>query len=98
MSKKLSKHDKSVIRRAAALKTYGWGVRADAGDFRRPRPIRIDGQIVIPDIVARKGKRTRIIEVETPESFNKDRKQRMLLRKHARRKPRTKFMARRVWY
>jgi len=47
--------------------------------------LKVDGKSVRPDIIAYKGKRTRkIVEIETPESFDKDKEQRRLLRKYAR--------------
>ena len=93
---KLSKHDKSVVRRAAGLRANRWKVRADVSGFPKPSALRVGNKKVIPDIIAEKGKRTRIIEVETEQTWNRDREQRRLLRKYAQRKSRTEFMARRA--
>lgn len=86
---RLSKHDKMVQRIAAGYLGRDYDVRAAIPNYDRPKPIR--GRI--PDVVAKKGKTTKIIEVETPDSFpmqvHKD--QRDILRDYANQRPRTKF-------
>ncbi len=82
-----SVHDKKVRKIAAAYFGMGYDVRADLSDYRSPKPIR--GRI--PDVVATKGKTTKIIEVETPESFKSHKDQRMIFRDYASTKRRTKF-------
>lgn len=77
-------HNTSVRRRAAGLESNGWNVRADLPDYNRPMTLKVEGKGVRPDIIATKGKRTRIIEVETPESRYKDRPQHRLLRSYGR--------------
>ncbi len=96
MSRKISKHDKSVIRRAAALESYGWRVHADVSGFDKPRTLRVHSHSVRPDIIAKKGKKTRIVEVETPTSFRRDINQRRLLRKYAKNRPNTEVRVRRM--
>lgn len=62
-------HDRKVRQKSKELKNQGWKVTADLNRFEQPDPI---GQgNYIPDIVATKGKRTKIIEVDTPNSINK---------------------------
>lgn len=84
---KASEHDQKVRRIAAAYWGMGYDVQADLPDYHRPNPIR--GRI--PDVVARRGKTTKIIEVETPESFRSHKDQRDILRDYARQRRRTSF-------
>ncbi len=77
-------HDTSVRRRAAGLESKGWKVDADIPDYDRPRTLKVGGKGVRPDIFAEKGKRTRIIEVETPQTRFKDLPQHRLLREYGR--------------
>ena len=63
------KHDSAVRREANELKKQGWGVKADVRGFSQPETI--NG--VRPDIIAKKGEKTKIIEFETPDSKNTDR-------------------------
>lgn len=83
-------HNNSILRRAVGLETNGWKVQADIPDFKRP-PVMNHAR---PDIVARKGKQTRIIEVETPDSRFRDRPQHKKLREYARNHKRTEFNVR----
>jgi len=81
------KHDTKVRRIAAGYWGRGFDVKADLPDYRKPRPIR--GRI--PDVVAKKGKKTIIVEVETPKSFNRDKVQRAIFRDYANNRSRTRF-------
>ena len=83
-SKNQTCHDISVRRRAAQYESYGWNVQADIPDYTRPSTLKVDGKGVRPDIIAKKGKKTKIIEVETLESYHKDKEQHKLLRKFGR--------------
>ena len=83
-------HNNSVLRRAIGLKSNGWKVKADLPGFKKP-PI-LNG--ARPDIIAMKGKRKRIIEVETPETRFKDIPQHRKLRDYARNHSRTIFNVR----
>lgn len=85
--KRLSKHDKKVKNIARGYKGRGYKVSASLPDYRKPRKIR--GRV--PDVIAKKRRKTIIVEVETSKSFAKDRKQRKLLRDYARKKKRVKF-------
>ncbi len=86
-----SKHDRSVDRRAKSLQGRGWKVRADVRGFKRPKTVRVGRDVARPDIVAKKGGWTRIIEVETPGSMKTDEDQRRVLRRYARRKKNTEY-------
>ena len=83
-------HDSSVRRRAVGLKINGWNVKADISGFSRPSTL--NGSR--PDIDATKGRRRRIVEVETKNSKNKDRQQQQNLRNYAKSKKNTQFMTR----
>ena len=88
MSKRTKKtqtcHDISIRRRASQLEKNGWHVQADLPDFDRPLILNVGDKRVKPDIYAIKGKRKRIIEVETPETRNRDKPQHKLLREYGR--------------
>lgn len=77
-------HDSSIRRRAAQYESYGWDVEADLPDYKKPPVLKVDGKGVKPDLIVRKGKRTKIIEVETIDSKYKDKEQHKLLRKYGR--------------
>lgn len=67
-----SKHDTTVRRIAGGFKSQGWKVRADVKGYSAPRTI-YNKQ---PDVIATKGAKTRIVEVETKSSMKKDISQR----------------------
>ena len=83
-------HNKSVAKRAAGLIANGWKVKADILDYEQPKIL--NGSR--PDIDATKGKKRRVIEVETLDSRFKDRQQHRNLRQYANTKKNTKFMVR----
>ncbi len=87
--KKTSIHDKKVQATTSRYKRDGWSVRADIPNYKRPKPIGKYNRI--PDVVARKGKKTRVFEIETPRSMKTDRAQRSTFKKHAAKKLNTKF-------
>jgi len=80
-------HDEKVRRIAAAYWSRGYSVRAAVLGYERPKPIR--GRI--PDVVAIKGKTTRIVEVETDQTFRRHKDQRDIFRDYADRRARTRF-------
>ena len=84
-----NKHDKKVGEIARELEAQGWTVQADLPGHDEPDPIGKDG--FIPDVVATKAGAKRIIEVETPESLEKDRKQQEAFRRSAAQQTRTSF-------
>lgn len=90
--RKQSPHDEKVRRIAAAYWGMGYNVRAAVPGFERPKPIR--GRI--PDVFAKRGKTTKIIEVETYQSFRGHKDQRDILRDYANSRSRTHFRVTRV--
>ena len=78
-------HNSAVKKSADMLSANGWDVQADVSGYGRPNSICVDNQCRRPDIVAKKGRTTRIIEWETPDSYAKDRDQHSVFRKYARR-------------
>jgi len=87
--KKQSQHDSRVKKIAKNLERDGWNVQADILGFNQPDPIGKNN--LIPDITAQKKGAKRIIEVETPETINKDKKQHETFRRSASKQKRTKF-------
>ena len=83
-------HNGSVFKRAIGLESNGWSVKADISGFKRP-PI-LNG--ARPDIIAKKGKKIRIIEVETPDTRFRDRPQHRKLREYTRNHKRMEFNVR----
>lgn len=77
-------HNIAVRRSAGQLRSNGWKVKADIPDYERPSSICVDGECRRPDIIAKKGRETKIIEWETPDSYEKDRAQHSVFRKFAR--------------
>ena len=74
-----SKHDTRVRKIAGGYKSQGWKVKADVKGSSAPRTIY--GRQ--PDVIATKGKKMRIVEVETKSSLNKDLAQRNAFRRFA---------------
>jgi len=85
-------HDRKVRRIAAAYWGRGYDVRAAVPGYERPKFVR--GRI--PDIVATKGKTTKIVEVETSQTFRRHKDQRDILRDYASGRRRTSFRWTRV--
>jgi hypothetical protein len=85
-------HDRKVRRIAAGYSGMDYDVRAAVPGYDRPKPIR--GRI--PDVVATKGKSTRIVEVETDQTFHRHKDQRDILRDYANGRSRTRFRVTRV--
>jgi hypothetical protein len=83
-------HNFSVMKRAVGLEANGWKVKADIPGYKRPAVM----NHARPDIVAKKGKRVKIIEVETPETRFRDRPQHRKLREYARNHRKTEFNVR----
>ncbi len=85
-------HDRKVRKIAAAYLGRDYDVRAAVPGYDRPKPIR--GRI--PDVVATKGKTTKIIEVETSRTFDRHKDQRDILRDYANGRSRTQFRVTKV--
>jgi len=90
--KSQSKHDALVREIARELKKKGFDIAADVRGF--PTPDTIGGSR--PDVVARKGKARKIVEVETPDSVGstRDAEQQRAFRAAAKRAKNTTFMRR----
>lgn len=87
-SKAQTTHHRRVQREAKKLKDDGWNVRA-SGVRGYEEPGEIAGYV--PDIIATKRGHTRIVEVETPETWESHEKQIEAFRRHAAQKPNTYF-------
>ena len=74
-----SKHDETVRRVAGGFKSQGWETKADVSGYPAPRTIY--GKQ--PDVIAIKGKKMRIVEVETKSSMKKDLPQRNAFQRFA---------------
>lgn len=81
-------HHRKVQRTARQLAKQGWTVRAANVRGYDP-PAEIAGRV--PDIVATKPGRRRIIEVETPDTYERHKEQLKTLTRHAAQKKRTSF-------
>ena len=84
-----SKHDAEVRKTARRLERQGYDVQADVAGFRQPDTL--GGYR--PDVVARKGRQRKIVEVETPESVDsaRDRGQQRAFREASKRSKNTTF-------
>lgn len=83
-------HDGSVRRRAAGLEANGWNVKAAVQGYDSPP--KLNGSV--PDIFATKGKRTRIVEVETVDTKRSHREQHKRLRDYGKGQSRTEVQVR----
>lgn len=88
-SSKQRSHDQVVRQIAERLARQKWNVKADLPGYSKPNPIGKDKRV--PDVEATKHGHRRIVEVETPDTVNKDRKQQQSFRRHAGQKPNTTF-------
>jgi len=84
-----SKHDQKVRQIAHEHKRQGWNVEADVSGYDTPDGIGKGNRV--PDIRATKAGAERIIEVETPDTVDKDRKQHETFRRSAGQKSRSTF-------
>ena len=84
-----SKHDAKVRQTARQLQGQGWKVEADVRGF--PSPAAIGKGKRVPDVVASKGGRHKIIEVETPDTLKTDKEQHAAFRRSAAQRRNTSF-------
>lgn len=84
------KHDKAVFRSAKGYEGQGYRVKADLPGFKKPK--KIGG--FIPDIFAQKGKKEKIVEIETRDTNKKDVKQHNAFKRYAYREGRREFRKR----
>ena len=87
--KQQTKHNKKVKQLAEKLKREGWKVKADLPDYERPEGIGKKKRR--PDIVGEKAGSTRIIEVETEDSIDKDKDQHATFQRSVAQKKKTTF-------
>lgn len=73
------KHDDSVRRSVDWHKRHGFSVKADLPGEAKPKTI---GGFR-PDIIAKKGKKEKVIEVETKATMSRDKKQHQAFRDYA---------------
>lgn len=83
-------HNNSVSKRAGGFKGNGYKVEADIPGYKRPKTY--NGSR--PDIVAKKGNKTILVEVETKDTRFKDLQQHRNLRKYANTHKNTQFRLR----
>ena len=88
-SKDQTTHDRKVGRLATEYEKKGYKVQAATGRRPAPKPIGRSGRI--PDIVATKSGRTKIIEVETPRSIKTDKAQMETFARYAAKKKNVSF-------
>ena len=74
-------HDNRVRREAAKLNSEGWDVQADLSGYDNPEPIGKDNRI--PDILATRGNKVKIIEVETPDTVDSHKDQQATFQRSA---------------
>ncbi len=72
-------HDQCISKLATELSSEGWTVEADILNWDQPSPI----SDYVPDIIARNSSRTRIYEVETEDTLERDMDQQNTFRQYA---------------
>lgn len=82
-----SVHDAKVREVANRYKRERWKVKADLPGFKEPRTVYGNR----PDIIARKGQKTRLIEIETRKSMKTDTAQRSAFQRYANLSPKISF-------
>jgi len=73
------KHDLGVLKSAKGYKSQGYKVKADLPGYKKPKSI----SGFVPDILAQKGKKEKIVEIETKDTVEKDVKQLAAFKKYA---------------
>ena len=91
-------HDISVRKRAVQYEANGWDVLADIPEYDRPPVLRANGKGAKPDLIVQKGKRRKIIEVETPETRFRDKPQHRILREFGRNHKNTEVNVRTCYF
>ena len=80
-------HDQAVLRSAEWYKNQGYKVKADLPQWEKPKKIKG----FIPDLIAKKGKKEIIGEVETKKTNEKDKEQQAAFKEYAERKKLREF-------
>ena len=81
------KHDESVLRSAEWYKKHGFITKADLPGWNKPE--KIGG--FIPDLIAKKGKKEIILEVETKNTDESDTDQQKAFKKYSKREEERTF-------
>jgi len=81
------KHDNGVLKSVEYYKSIGYKVFADLPNYEKPK--KISG--FIPDVIARKGRKEVIIEVETKKTLVSDQDQQEAFKKYANKSSNRKF-------
>lgn len=81
------KHDNAVLKSAEWYKNQGFKVKADLPNWEKPKKI----DSFIPDLIAKKGKKEIIKEIETKDTNNKDVEQHEAFKEYADRKRTREF-------
>lgn len=84
-----TKHDSRVKQLAHRLRREGWNVKADISGFEQPDPIG-EGNF-IPDVAAKKGGVTKLIEIADEKDEARDKDQHSAFRRSAAHRNRTTF-------
>lgn len=84
-----TKHDSKVKSTVNKLKREGWNVKADISGFEQPDPIG-EGNF-IPDVEAKKGGVTKLIEIADKKDEARDKDQHSAFRQSAAQRKRTTF-------
>ena len=82
------KHDTVVLKSAQWYQTHGFNVKADLPNFEKPKTI----QGFIPDIIAKKGTKEIVKEIETKDSNKKDLKQQQAFKNYTNKGKGRKFI------
>ncbi len=85
-----ARHDRAVLRSARSYKVRGYNVKADLPGYTKPK--KIGGHV--PDILATKGRKEKIVEVETRDSNKKDASQHSAFKSYADKKASRDFRKR----
>jgi len=80
-------HDQAVLRSAEWYENQGYKVKADLPNWDKPK--KIGG--FIPDLIAKKGKKEVIKEIETKNTNEKDEKQHEAFEEYAKRRKTREF-------
>ena len=73
------KHDESVLRSAEWYEGRGYKVNADLPDYNKPK--NIGGYV--PDLIAKKGKKEIVLEVETKNTNELDKEQQKAFKEYS---------------
>jgi hypothetical protein len=84
------KHDTAVLRSATWYENQEFNVKADLPKYEKPK--KIGGYV--PDLIAKKGKKEIIVEVETKDTNEKDKEQHEAFKEYAERKRGREFKKR----